>query len=59
MKFKSAMAMTFAIMTTMTTDLTRDVLGTWKHYNLSAGTLAARNTRARSPLQSRELDRYC
>merc|ERR1711962_629917 len=36
----------------------RDVLGTWKHYNLSAGTLAARNTRARSPLQSRELDRY-
>ena len=35
----------------------RDVLGTWKHYNLSAETLAARNTRARSPLQSRELDR--
>merc|ERR1712037_734109 len=36
----------------------KDVLGTWKHYNLSAETLAARNTRARSPLQSRELDRY-
>jgi len=36
----------------------KDVLGTWKHYNISAETLAARNTRARSPLQSRELDRY-
>merc|ERR1711990_636359 len=28
------------------------------HYNISAETLNARNTRARSPLQSRELDRY-
>ena len=28
MKFKSAMAMTFAIMTIMTSDMTRDVLGT-------------------------------
>merc|ERR1712198_803746 len=36
----------------------KDVLGTWKHYNISAETLNARNTRARSPLQSRELDRY-
>jgi len=36
----------------------REVLGTWKHYNLSAETLNARNTRARSPLVSRELDRY-
>jgi len=35
----------------------KDVLGTWKHYNISAETLNARNTRARSPLQSRELDR--
>merc|ERR1711890_85151 len=38
--------------------LNREVLGTWKHYNLSAETLNARNTRARSPLVSRELDRY-
>jgi len=36
----------------------KDVLGTWKHYNISAETLNARNSRARSPLQSRELDRY-
>jgi len=36
----------------------REVLGTWKHYNRSAETLNARNTRARSPLVSRELDRY-
>jgi len=36
----------------------KEVLGTWKHYNLSAETLNARNTRARSPLVSRELDRY-
>jgi len=35
-----------------------DVLGTWKHYNLSSDTINARNNRARSPLQSRELDRY-
>jgi len=36
----------------------REVLGTWKHYNLSADTLNQRNARARSPLISRELDRY-
>jgi len=36
----------------------REVLGTWKHYNLSGETLNARNTRAKSPLVSRELDRY-
>merc|ERR1712029_1104180 len=29
-----------------------------RHYNVTAETLNARNTRARSPLQSRELDRY-
>jgi len=38
--------------------VTSDVLGTWKHYNLSSDTINTRNTRARSPLQSRELDRY-
>jgi len=38
--------------------LNREVLGTWKHYNLSGETLNARNTRAKSPLVSRELDRY-
>jgi len=37
---------------------TRDVLGTWKHYNLSGQTLTERNQRATSPLVSRELDRY-
>jgi len=36
----------------------REVLGTWKHFNRSAETLNARNSRARSPLISRELDRY-
>eukprot|EP00088_Acartia_fossae_P011680 TRINITY_DN1594_c0_g1_i2.p1 TRINITY_DN1594_c0_g1~~TRINITY_DN1594_c0_g1_i2.p1 ORF type:complete len:260 (+),score=57.47 TRINITY_DN1594_c0_g1_i2:198-977(+) len=35
-----------------------DVFGSWKHYNLSANTIAERNTRAKSPLISRELDRY-
>jgi len=35
-----------------------EVLGSWKHYNLSADTINRRNTRASSPLQSRELDRY-
>jgi len=36
----------------------REVLGTWKHFNLSSDTINIRNSRARSPLQSRELDRY-
>jgi len=35
-----------------------DLLGTWKHYNLSNQTMVERNTRAKSPLVSRELDRY-
>lgn len=35
-----------------------EVLGTWKHFNRSSDTLNARNARARSPLVSRELDRY-
>jgi len=35
-----------------------DVLGSWKHYNLSAQTINERNTRAKSPLVTRELDRY-
>jgi hypothetical protein len=38
---------------------TSDVLGSWKHYNLSAQTMNERNTRAKSPLVSRELDRCC
>eukprot|EP00091_Calanus_sinicus_P018373 TRINITY_DN4176_c0_g1_i4.p1 TRINITY_DN4176_c0_g1~~TRINITY_DN4176_c0_g1_i4.p1 ORF type:complete len:217 (+),score=61.93 TRINITY_DN4176_c0_g1_i4:60-710(+) len=38
--------------------ITRDVLGSWKHYNLSAETLNFRNTRGRSPIITRELDRY-
>ena len=37
---------------------TRDVLGNFKHYNLSAKTLNIRNMRSRSPLVTRELDRY-
>jgi len=37
---------------------TNDVLGSWKHYNLSNQTITERNTRAKSPLVSRELDRY-
>ena len=35
----------------------RDVLGSWKHYNLSRSTLDSRNRRETSPLVSRELDR--
>lgn len=37
---------------------TSDMMGSWKHYNLSGQTLNERNHRAKSPLQSRELDRY-
>jgi len=37
---------------------TSDVLGSWKHYNLSNQTIKERNTRAKSPLVTRELDRY-
>merc|ERR1711970_538975 len=37
---------------------TSDILGSWKHYNLSSNTINERNTRAKSPLVSRELDRY-
>jgi len=37
---------------------TKEVLGSWKHYNLSYQTLSDRNKRATSPLVSRELDRY-
>jgi len=36
----------------------RDMLGSWKHYNLSGETLNYRNQRAQSPLISRELNRY-
>ena len=35
----------------------RDVLGSWKHYNLSRSTLDSRNRRETSPLVTRELDR--
>jgi len=35
-----------------------NVMGTWKHYNLSNSTIKERNTRAKSPLITRELDRY-
>jgi len=38
--------------------ITKDVLGSWKHYNLSSQTLNERNHRSTSPLVSRELDRY-
>ena len=38
--------------------VTRDLLGSWKHYNLSSETLNARSTRAKSPILARELDRY-
>jgi len=38
--------------------ITRDVLGSWKHYNLSADTLNYRNNRAKSPLVTREISRY-
>ena len=37
---------------------TSDVGYSWKHYRLSNQTLTARNARAKSPIQSRELDRY-
>ena len=36
---------------------TSDVGYSWKHYRLSNQTLSARNARAKSPIQSRELDR--
>merc|ERR1719153_1510059 len=35
-----------------------DILGTWKHYNLSGATLNSRTTRAKTPLMDRELIRY-
>ena len=35
----------------------REVLGNWKHYNISAETLNYRNQRAKSPLMTRELNR--
>ena len=38
--------------------ITKDVLGSWKHYNLSSQTLNERNQRSTSPLVSRELDRW-
>jgi len=38
--------------------MSSEVLGSWKHFNLSTDTVNCRNSRARSPLQSRELDRY-
>merc|ERR1739844_434275 len=37
---------------------TRDVGGSWKHYRLSNSTIEARTARAKSPIVSRELDRY-
>ena len=37
---------------------TSDVGGSWKHYRLSNSTLEARTARAKSPIVSRELDRY-
>merc|ERR1711872_219539 len=37
---------------------TSDILGRWKHYNLSGATLNSRTTRAKSPLVDRELIRY-
>jgi len=37
---------------------TYDVGGSYKHYRLSNQTLNLRNARAKSPVQSRELDRY-
>jgi len=38
--------------------ITNDLLGSWKHYNLSAETLNYRNMRSKSPLVTRELNRY-
>ena len=37
--------------------MTREVMGSWKHFNLSKNTLAERHRRETSPLVSRELDR--
>ena len=37
---------------------TKEVLGTWKHFNLSKQTLMERNKRDTSPLMARELTRY-
>jgi hypothetical protein len=37
---------------------TYDVGGSWKHYRLSNSTLESRTARAKSPIVSRELDRY-
>jgi len=37
---------------------TSDVGGSWKHYRLSNSTLESRTARAKSPIVSRELDRY-
>ena len=36
----------------------REVMGSWKHYNLSRSTLEGRQRRETSPLESRELSRY-
>jgi len=36
----------------------KDVLGNFKHFNLSSETLRIRNLRSRSPLVTRELDRF-
>ena len=38
--------------------VTMDMLGSWKHYNISSETLNYRNMRAKSPIITRELDRY-
>jgi len=38
--------------------ITNDVLGSWKHYNLSGDTLNYRNMRSKSPLITREINRY-
>jgi len=35
-----------------------DVLSSWKHFNLSSDTLNYRNNRAKSPMVTRELNRY-
>merc|ERR1712038_461021 len=38
--------------------LPRSVMGDWKHFHLSQDTLNYRNNRARSPLVTREINRY-
>jgi len=38
--------------------MTKDVFGYWKHFNISADTLNLRNMRAKSPMVTRELNRY-